>query len=172
MKIIFPLFCLLPSDWIAIINILVTSIIGVWIGLVVQKNLTTNRAVKDYFINEMNAINSSYMAFICKLYKCKLSARSIQEWLKVMNIRIEVAENAIKTHLKVNPQILDNHVTLKQFITSLEEFNNGYKDPFIILSTRSKQKILEQNRSLKNAFANVIVDINKANNRKSFWKKR
>ncbi|MGN6601471.1 MAG: hypothetical protein ACTHK8_03415 [Ginsengibacter sp.] len=168
MEIVFRFLCLSASDWIAIVNIIITSLIGVWIGLIVQKNLTTNRAVKDYFISEVNGINSSYMTFLNRLYKDRLSAKYIQEWLKVMNIRIEVAENSMKSYLKVRPEVLENHISLKKFITSCNEFNSGYKNPNITFEVATKNYMLEMNRSLKNAFVKIVVDINKAkNNRRS-----
>lgn len=150
------------SDWIDIINILVTSIIGIWIGLVVQRNLTTNRAVKEYFISEISAINSTYMAFLNNLYKGNLSSRNIQEWLKIMNIRIEIVEESIQSRLKVKSLILSNHIKLKQFVTSLEEFNNSYANNKLMLSVTNRNELLEMNRCLKNSFVKIVVDINKA----------
>lgn len=44
-------FSLCKSDWISVCNLIVTSAIGIWLALIVQKNFTINRAIKDYYIH-------------------------------------------------------------------------------------------------------------------------
>lgn len=45
-------FSLCKSDWISVCNLIVTSAIGIWLALIVQKNFTINRAIKDYSRNK------------------------------------------------------------------------------------------------------------------------
>lgn len=157
------------SDWISLINIFITSCIGVWIGVVVQKNLTTNRALKEYFVSEINGINLSYTSFMKLLYTNKLSSKGVQEWFKIMNIRIEIAEESIKSQLNIKPTILSNHVKLKQYVTNLEEFNNCYKKEKLMLLLTSRNEILEMNRGIKNSIVKIVVDINKADKKRSWY---
>ncbi len=56
--------CIQGSDWIAIIDIVITSIIGIWIAVAVQNNLTKSRYLKEYFINEVKDIRDLYKSDI------------------------------------------------------------------------------------------------------------
>src|ERR1035437_4576625 len=114
------------SDWISITNIVVTSLIGLWIGISVRRNFTISRAVKDYFILECHEIKKDYREFLNCLYKDSKSSKSIIEWFKIMTIKIDIFENFLKDEFKVNPNMLQSHNKLKQYITETEEFNESY----------------------------------------------
>lgn len=71
-------FSLCKSDWISVCNLIVTSAIGIWLALIVQKNFTINRAIKDYYIQEIKDVRKLYVDFFkqcvqrkdfCKKYK-------------------------------------------------------------------------------------------------------
>ena len=54
-------FSLCKSDWISVCNLIVTSFIGIWLALIVQKNFTINRAIKDYYIQEVKDVRKLYV---------------------------------------------------------------------------------------------------------------
>lgn len=56
-------FSLCKSDWISVCNLIVTSAIGIWLALIVQKNFTINRAIKDYYIQEIKDVRKLYVDF-------------------------------------------------------------------------------------------------------------
>ena len=65
------------SDIIDAIALVVT----VWIAIVVQRNLTKNRYLKDYFINELKGLREEYRVFFIDLQNQELNSKSIKSCL-------------------------------------------------------------------------------------------
>lgn len=165
------LIYLTTSDWIAVFNILITSVIGVWIGVSVQKNLTTNRAVKEYFINENKDIKERYNKFMNDLYTNHLSSEKIKEWFKIMTIKINTFEGFIKNEYQLKPEILSIHNDLKYMITATEDFNTQYKKEFIVFSNNTKNDILLFHTDISNSLTKLVIETNRAN-RKYFCRNK
>jgi hypothetical protein len=151
-----------PSDYIDIISLVVTSSIGIWIGVSVQKNITTNRGLVEFYIGEIKIINQEYSNFLSELFNGGCSSSKIQEWFKIMNIKIETIQESIVKELQVYPEILASHITMKQFVTGTEEFNAKYSNTCFNPTPIIKGRILEIHSNLKCAFVKSIIDINKA----------
>lgn len=158
------------SDWISVVDIIVTSFIGIWIGVLVQKNITTNRAVKEYFISENRYICDKYRKFMNDLYSNKTSAKSIQEWFKIMTIKIHSYDTFLKNEYKIDSTILEIHNELKYYITASYDFNTQYTKKTIELSNEMKTKILSFHHDLTNCLTRLILDTNKAKRR--YFKKK
>ena len=159
------------SDWISISSIVVTSALGLWIGVSVRRNFTINRSVKEYFISECQDIKKSYGFFLNCLYQNSKSSKSIIEWFKIMTIKIDIFEEFLKDEFKVDPQILQTHNKLKQFITETDEFNEKFNEPTFVLTSPIKRKIVEIHEGFSKELTKVVIQINKAP-RKKHWKKR
>jgi len=159
------------SDWIAIVNIVVTTLVGLWIGISVRRNFTINRAVKDYFILECLEIKKGYSNFLNCLYQNSKSSKSIIEWLKIMTIKIDIFEEFLKEEFKVNPQVLKTHNKLKQYITETEEFNDNYKSPNFELTPTIKKNIIEIHEGFSKELTKIVIEINKAS-KSNNWKKK
>ncbi len=157
------LICLTTSDWITVLDIIVTSVIGVWIGVSVQKNLTTNRAVKEYFINENKDIKEKYNKFMNELYSNHLSSEKIKEWFKIMTIKISIFEFFITNEYKLKSEILQNHNSLKHMITATEDFNAQYKKEHITFSNNTKNDILLFHTDISNSLTKLVIETNRAN---------
>jgi len=155
--------CLTISDWIAVLNILITSFIGVWIGVSVQKNLTTNRAVKEYFINENKDIKEKYNKFMNDLYSNRLPSEKIKEWFKIMTIKISTFEGFITNEYKLKPEIINIHNSLKYMITATEDFNTQYKKEHITFSNSTKNDILLFHTDISNSLTKLVIETNRAN---------
>ncbi len=157
------LLCFTLSNWISILDIFITSIIGVWIGVSVQRNLTTNRAVKEYFINENRNIKEKYNKFMNDLYCNRISSEQIKEWFKIMTIKINTFEGFIANEYKLKPEISNIHNNLKYMITDSEDFNTQYKNKQIKFSAITKNEILMFHSDLSNSLTKLIIEINRAN---------
>lgn len=94
-------FSLCKSDWISVCNLIVTSFIGIWLALIVQKNFTINRAIKDYYIQEVKDVRKLYVDFLNNVYKGKISAKNIKEWFKIVSNRINCVERSLNDSLKI-----------------------------------------------------------------------
>ena len=158
------------SDWISIASIVVTSTLGLWIGVSVRKNFTINRSVKDYFILECQEIKKLYGTFLNCLYQNKTSSKSAIEWFKIMTIKIDIFEKFLKEEFIVDPKILQTHNKLKQYITETDEFNEMYNKPTFELTSPIKRKIVEIHEGFSNELTKVVIQINKAR-RTNPWKK-
>src|SRR5688500_6538382 len=116
----------LTADWIALFDIAVTSIIGIWIARTVQNSFATRRALKEHYINEIKSVSAEYNTFLNLLYGNTGNSKNIQQWFKIMNIKLETIEQSIHFELIVDPNVLQNHIILKQFVTGSHEFNTFY----------------------------------------------
>ena len=161
--VMISLLCLTTSDWIAILNIIITSVIGVWIVVSVQKNLTTNRAVKEYFINENRDIKEKYNKFMNDIYSNRISSEQIKEWFKIMTIKINTFEGFITNEYKLKPEILNIHNSLKYMITATDDFNTQYKNEHIKFSISTKNDILLYHTDLSNSLTKLVIETNRAN---------
>ena len=136
-------FSLCKSDWISVCNLIVTSFIGIWLALIVQKNFTINRAIKDYYIQEVKDVRKLYVDFLNNVYKGKISAKNIKEWFKIVSNRI----NCVGT----------------------DDFNNGYRNDKLIFRETTKNDILVYHTKLLECFTDVVVKINRAKKHGVFW---
>ena len=151
------------SDWISIIEIIVTSVIGIWIAVAVQNNLTKSRYLKEYFINEVKDIRDLYKQFINQLYRNKMSATDIKDWFKIMSERTQNLDNFLHDKYKIiNSLIVSKHAEIQQKITSMDEFNEDYKKPTITFTNSSKNDILKLHSELSCSLIQRIIDINEA----------
>lgn len=157
------------SDWISILNILVTSIIGIWIAIAVQNNLTKSRYLKEYFINEVKEIRDLYKQFVNQIYKSKVSAKDIKEWFKIMSERTQNFDKFIREKYKIeNSLILTKHAEIQKVITSMDDFNEQFKDDTVEFSNSSKNDILRLHSELSCVLTQRVIDINST---KSRWRK-
>jgi len=88
-----------------------------------------------------------------------------------MTIKIDIFEEFLKDEFKVDPQILQTHNKLKQFITETDEFNEKFNEPTFVLTSPIKRKIVEIHEGFSKELTKVVIQINKAP-RKKHWKKR
>jgi uncharacterized membrane-anchored protein YhcB (DUF1043 family) len=160
------IYCLQISDWIAIIDIIITSIIGIWIAISVQNNLTKSRYLKEYFINEVKDIRDLYKVFINHLYKSDKSAKDIKDWFKIMSERTQNLNKFLHEKYKINNSlIVQKHAEIQQKITSMDEFNDNYKESSVPFTNSSKNEILKLHSELSCILTQRVIDINKAKKR-------
>lgn len=156
------------SNWISILDIIITSIIGIWIAVAVQNNLTKSRYLKEYFISEVKDIRDLYKQFINQLYKNKISAVDIRDWFKIMSERTRNLDVFLHEKYNINNSlIVSKHAEIQQKITSMEEFNEHYRNPTVNFSNSSKNDILKLHSELSCVMTQRIIDINSARKR---WK--
>lgn len=164
---------LTTSDIISICDIAITSILGLWIAIGVQRSLTKNRYLREYFISELNNIRDEYKLFFNDIYEDKLNAKSIKDRLKVMSIRIVSFDNNIHQIYKLDACLLkDEHADIQQYITGEDEFNQQYANDTISFSSTVKSEILKRQSQLVNSITRRVIDINSAHRKfKWIWQK-
>ena len=150
------------SDWIALVEIFVTLVFGIIIVTVVQNRFTNNRAVKDFFISECASIKTDYKVFFDQVYRNKHSAKYIQEWFKVMTLKIDSFEFTLKKEFEIYDNLSSKHGKIKKFLTSRTELNEQYREKIVKLTQGSKSELLKEHKQLTTLIAQLIVSINKA----------
>lgn len=151
------------SDIISIIETIVTAAIGIWIGVVVQKNQQNNRAIKEYFIDEINSTNEKYNTFFEQVYEQQITGQKTTEWFKIMNNQFEIFDLNLRKEISINASTLKGlHIEFRNFLTSSEDFNNAFTKPGIILSPVVKNVIMNYQARIKSEVVNIIIAINKS----------
>lgn len=159
---------LATSDIISICDIVITSILGIWIAVGVQRSLTKNRYLREYFISELNNIRDEYKQFFSDIYESRLNAKSIKDRLKVINVRIDSFERSIYSIYKLDDfsiQIKKVHIEIQQYITGEDEFNQQYKNDVVSFSSAIKSDILKKQSELVEAITHSVIAINSAHRR-------
>jgi hypothetical protein len=124
--------------------------------------------LKEYFINEVKDIRDLYKSFINQLYKNKISATDIKDWFKIMSERTQNLDKFLHKKYKIdNSLIVSKHAEIQQKITSMDEFNENYKEPTVKFTNSSKNDILKLYSELSCVLTQRVIDINGAKNR---WK--
>ena len=89
------------SDFLAIIDILVTVLIGFVITHMVSVRDSRTRAIKDYYIQELADIKSEINEFYSNLFKGELSSQEIIGWYSAIRNRIDNFDNAVRKTFKI-----------------------------------------------------------------------
>lgn len=162
--------CLSSSDWIQIVNILVTISLGYWIGSTVQDSLANNRAVKDYFIEELKNIKSKYDEFLDDLKNSNLSSNQIKESLKMITLKIKKFEEFLHIEFKINSDILKYHNQFKYKITFSDEFNQSFNETKYNLNNDDLHLVYKHQKKILDLFTKTVICINKS--QKSWFNKK
>lgn len=154
---------LATSDVIDIASIIVNVVIGIALVLMIQKKISDDRGVKDYFLKEVSEITDEYRKFNNSFIKGKLEARWTVEWFKVIAVRIKHLETFLSKDLKIEDRSMRaSHRDIQICITNTTEFNNSFKAKFYIPATKTKTRALELYREFQTAAIHVIIRINRA----------
>ncbi len=151
------------SDVINIIGIVITSVIGIWIGTGVQKSLTKKRYLRDYFIGELSAIREEYRLLFSDIIFEKIDSKTIKDRLKIMSARISSFDKYLNTTFNIEDNQLKNeHSNFQQFITGEDEFNQQYNNEIVRFSSSIKTEILKRQSIFSDVITQCTIDINNA----------
>lgn len=158
------------SDIIAIVEIVVSAGVGIWIATIISKGQTKERFLKDYFTNELIGIKEECKCFFDEICYDKKNANDIKIGFKILSMRVKAFENNLnEVFNNVKTNIPDDFVKIQMEITGSDEYNDQFKKSEVKFSAPQKSRILEQRSNLLTAFSKAIITINKAsisNNRK------
>lgn len=154
------------SDIIDAIALVVT----VWIAIVVQRNLTKNRFLKDYFINELKDLREEYRFFFIDLQNQKLNSKSIKAKLKILSLRIKtIEEYTTKCFSLEDSKLKDLHSNFQQFITGSKPYNMQYKSKSISFPDTITTQILKHQNNIVGELTRRVICINSATRRYRYW---
>ena len=158
------------SDWIQIAGIIITAIIGIWIANGVQNNVNKSRALRDFFIQELTALQQDYRDFTNAIFSGQLSANEIKVRFKSFTTRITALDDYI--HKKFNIQgslIKDAHVKLRQEMTEHDEFNEQFKNDVVVFSSTTKASFQGLHLELTKAITERTINVNESHIKYHHW---
>lgn len=150
------------SNIIAIADIVVSAVFGIWIATAITKSQTKERFLKDYFINEISGIKEDCKIFFDDICYDKKSAKDIKIGLKLLSMRLSALEtNILSSFKKVTCQLLQQFATIQMEITGCDDFNNQFQQSEVVFSAEEKSIIFENRHKLLTEFSKTVVTINK-----------
>ena len=149
------------SDFLAIIDILVTVLIGFVITHMVYVRDSKTRAIKDYYIQELTEIRSEINEFYSNLFKGELSSQEIIGWYSAIRNRIDNFDNAVRKTFKIyearlTPKLFFNYKN----ITNCGDFNVNFKQGKIMFKANTKIAIGKNQKQLYMLIERTLYDIN------------
>ncbi len=150
------------SDIISVISLIVNSLLAIWVVIILQKNLTNKRYLKDHLITEVKNLREDYKKFLNELYCGNLKPDKITPWFKLMNIKVQGVMKIIYQKYKIDEHYLENYqVELRELVTDLKEFNENYKDNKpIVLDSNSEKELIQFQQNNSSKFNDLIIKIN------------
>lgn len=144
---------------ISILEVCVNIGLALFIANRIQQRVNNKRALNDFLIAEINDVKQNYKIFFSKLYKNKCNSLSINEWFKIMTMRIEILNES--PEFKGMNKILEIHNSMRNIITCSESFNNQFNNEYFELSHELKHNLISENKKLMLEIFNCIKEVNK-----------
>lgn len=154
------------SDYLAVLDIVVTVLIGFVITHMVSVRDSRTRAIKDYYIQELTAIKSELNDFYSKLFKGESNAKEIIGWYSSIKNRVNSFDTSVRKTFKiydayVGKTLFANH----KYITDTDDFNSNYSENSITFSGTSLNGIGKGQKYLYKVIDQTLFDINNVGTR-------
>ena len=151
------------SDLLAILDIVVTVLIGFVITHMVYVRDSRTRAIKDYYIGELAAIKAEINNFYSQLFKGEYEAKDIISWHSSIRNRINSFDKAVRKTFRLYDVDIKERLFLNyKHITDSEDFNANYSNGKISFGGKSKRDIGYDERKLYLLIDQTLYDINNA----------
>ncbi len=148
------------GDWIDICSIVVNIILGLWIAISLQNNITNRRILKDHFINEVKQLRDEYKFFFANVDTIDVS--EFLPWFKLMSIKIDDLMFMINDKYGIEIDKLDPYkINLRDLITNNSDYIAQYRHGGrVVFSSSSKTSLLRFQQGHYSIFNIIIIYIN------------
>lgn len=158
---------MLSVDWAAWVSIgvdIITGIVIAWIlATVVPRKMNDDRALKDFYINELRTIKDEYND-LCKVIALgKSNSIMIKETFKQLSMKLSEIERSINEQLKSGINVNSFLTGTQILVTGTEEINNQYNSDNIVFSSSTRNKIFEHQDLFNKNMISAISSVNSAN---------
>lgn len=151
------------SNWIAIVDIIISICLGTWIAIVINKKFTEDRALKDYFISELSVLQSDYRRFVCEIMESRLDAKTIKDTFKLISSRIDTLNLLMHDTYELKDTLIkDAHAKFQQELTGVDELGEQYNEASVTLKSTTKTMLQPFQDKINESISRRIIDINKA----------
>ena len=149
------------SDLLAILDIVVTIVIGFVITHMVSVRDSRTRAIKDYYIQELADIKSEINKFYASLFKGDLEAKEIIGWYSAIRNRIDSFDQSVRKTFTIYEGSIAKKLFLNyKYITNSNDFNSNYNQGKIIFRAATKNAIGKNEKQLYTLVERTLYDIN------------
>lgn len=149
------------SDFLAILDIVVTVLIGFVITHMFSVRDSRTRAIKDYYIQELASIKSEIDDFYSKLFKGELEAKDIIGWHSGVRNRVENYDNAVRKAFKIYEANIGQELFRNyKIITSKDDFNANFNKGKIVFKAPAKIAIGKNQKELYMLIERTLYDVN------------
>lgn len=149
------------SDFLSILDIVITVLIGFVITHLVSVRDSRTRAIKDYYIQELASIKTEINLFYSKLYKGEYEAKDIIGWHTSIKNRVNSFDKAVRITFRLYDESLKERLFLNyKHITGSNDFNANYSNGKITFGGKAKRDIGQDERKLYLLIDRTLYDIN------------
>ena len=166
----FIVCCIMSSvnwaDWVSIIVDIIKGCVIAWIlAAVVPKKMNDDRALKDFYINELKTIKDEYND-LCKVIALgKSNSIMIKETFKQLSMKLSDIERSINKQLRTDVNVNAFLTRTQTLVTGTEEINNQYDSDNIVFSPSTRNRIFECQDIFNKNMISAISSANSANRR-------
>lgn len=152
------------TDWISIgVDIVTGGLVAYILACIVPKKLNDDRALKDFFIDEMRDLKDEYNDFCKNMCLDNLSASIIKESFKQFSIRVIDAESCINRELDVNISTHSFITDCQILVTGSTEINEMFDRDKVSFEHTTKSQIINKQDLFNRNIMSAIASINKSN---------
>lgn len=161
------------SEFLSILDIVVTVLIGFVITHMVSVRDSRTRAIKDYYIQELSAIKVEINVFYSKIFKGELAAKDIICWYKILKNKVDCIEKSVKKTFSIyDPSIAETLFSNFKHISSTEDFNNNFDKDKVGFNGVTIKEFGCELRELSETIEQTLYDINNSSSQDYLHRKR
>ena len=112
---------------VAVIDILITAFVAIWIVQSVQTRIDSEKVLKDFFSNELIQIRTDMRSFLAKLISGEIEPQSIKRDHNLLRVRINDLLSALNKKFKVDKKYLGAY---RQNLLKIVEDDENYVKGF------------------------------------------
>ena len=123
---------------VAVIDILITAFVAIWVVQSVQSKIDSEKVLKDFFSKELILLRSDLRSFLDKLIVGGVEAQSIKREHHLLSVRIQDLLSAINKKYGIDKRFLKAY---RLNLMKIVEADNSYVQSF---STNDKVTLMSE----------------------------
>ncbi len=144
------------ADWATIAQIVVDIVLGgilaYILAAVVPKKINNERALKDFYMHELEDLMNDYNEFCREISQGHLGAVAIKDKFKRFSMKLQSIEDSANKELNVNISVSSKVTAAQQYLTGSDDMNDQYDETRITFSPKVIKELdrylLQFNRSI------------------------
>lgn len=149
------------SEFLSIIEICVTILIGYYLSHWISVRDTQTRALKDNYISTLQQIRIDVDVFFDDFFANKLSPREISDWYGLNQEKFSRFDRGLRLALPIYKRSLAEYLNdIHEIVTGSEDFNEKFSQEAYVPNSESRVLFNQLRWNVDEAFNEYIVLIN------------